>query len=120
MLPLITSHLSNTISVGAAFAVKVTVVPIVALVIGVPAPTDAVPPVTVTLYSTASQTAVTVVLAVTVILSPTAFSTPPTLQALNCLPAGAVKPFAGSVYSPEISVTSAIVPVPPFASKLTV
>ena len=120
MPPLTTSHLSNTLPVGAAPAVRVTVVPIVALVIGVPAPTDAVPPVTVTLYSIAFQTAVTVVLAVTVILSPAAFSTPPTLQALNCLPAGAVKPFAGSVYSPEIPVTSAIVPVPPLAAKDTV
>ena len=120
MPPLTTSHLSNTLPDGAAPAVRVTVVPIVALVIGVPAPTDAVPPVTVTLYSIASQTAVTVVLAVTVILSPAAFSTPPTLQALNCLPSGAVKPFAGSVYSPEIPVTSAIVPVPPLAAKETV
>ena len=120
MPPLTTSHLSNTLPDGAAFAVKVTVVPIVALVIGVPAPKYAVPPVTVTLYSIASQTAVTVVLAVTIILSPAAFSTPPTLQALNCLPAGAVKPFAGRVYSPEISVTSAIVPVPPLAAKDTV
>jgi len=28
-----------------------------------------------------------------------------------------VKPFAGSVYLPEIPVTSAIVPVPPLAAK---
>ena len=45
----------------------------------------------------------------------------PVDQPLNCLPAGAVKPFAGSVYAPAgTPVTSAIVPVPPFALNLTV
>ena len=67
-----------------------------------------------------SQTAVTVVSAVTVIFSWAAFSTPPTLQALNCLPEGAVKVQAGSSYSPETPVASAIVPVPPLAAKDTV
>lgn len=38
----------------------------------------------------------TVVFAFTVMVSPAAFSTPPTLQALNCLPLGAVKPQTGS------------------------
>ena len=43
-----------------------------------------------------------------------------TLQALNCLPAGAVKSQAGRTYSPASPVASAIVPVPPFASNVTV
>ena len=39
---------------------------------------------------------------------------------MNCFPSGAVNPFDGNVYVPDTSVTSAIVPVPPFASNVTV
>ena len=42
-------------------------------------------------------------------------------QPPNCLPAGAVKPLAGSVNAPAGTFsTFSIVPVPPLASKLTV
>ena len=66
-----------------------------------------------------THTAVTVVSAVTVIFSPAAFSSPFTLQHLNCLPDGAVKAHAGRVYSPEVG-TAAMVPLPPPAAKDTV
>ena len=39
---------------------------------------------------------------------------------LNCFPLGAVKPFAGNVYSPVKSVFAVIEPVPPFASNVSV
>ena len=39
---------------------------------------------------------------------------------MNCFPLGAVKPFAGKVYSPVKSVTGAIVPLPPFALNVSV
>ena len=51
MPPLTTSHLSNTLPEGAAFAVRVTVVPSAALLISVPAPIVALPSVTVMSYS---------------------------------------------------------------------
>ena len=114
IFPLSTTHLSNTLPVGSAFAVRVTVVPIVAVA------EEAVPSVTVRVYSMYSQTAFKVVFSVTVMVAPAAFSVPLTLQPLNCLPSGAVKPFAGRVYSPKTPVTSAIVPVPPLAAKVTV
>ena len=41
-------------------------------------------------------------------------------QPLNCFPLGAVKPFAGKVYSPVKSVFGVIEPVPPFASNVNV
>ena len=68
-----------------------------------------------------SQIAYSLVSAETVMLVPV-ITVPLALvaQPLNCLFAGAVKVQAGSVYSPETPVTSAIVPVPPFALKLTV
>ena len=60
MPPLITSHLSNTLPDGAAFAVKVTVVPSAALLISLPAPIVALPSVTVMLYSIALYVTTTV------------------------------------------------------------
>ena len=39
---------------------------------------------------------------------------------MNCFPLGAVKPFAGKVYSPVKSVIGAIVPLPPLASNVSV
>ena len=60
MLPLITSHLSNTLSDGAAFAVRVTAVPSAALLISLPAPIVALPSVTVMLYSIALYVTTTV------------------------------------------------------------
>ena len=53
MLPLTTSHSSNTLPDGAAFAVRVTIVPCAALLISLPAPIVALPSVTVMLYSIA-------------------------------------------------------------------
>ena len=61
--------------------------------------------------------AVTVTSSFTVIAAPAA----PISHWSNTFPPGAVKPLAGKVYSvPFSTVTGAIVPVPPLASKLTV
>ena len=60
MPPLTTSHLSNTLPDGAAFAVRVTAVPSAALLISLPAPFVALPSVTVMLYSIALYVTTTV------------------------------------------------------------
>ena len=39
---------------------------------------------------------------------------------MNCFPLGAVKPFAGNVYSPVKSAIGVIEPVPPLASNVSV
>ena len=60
MPPLTTSHLSNTLPDGTAFAVRVTAVPSAALLISLPAPIVALPSVTVMLYSIALYVTTTV------------------------------------------------------------
>ena len=83
-----------------------------------------VPPFTskVTVYVTtgmSSQIAYTVlfsVISTLVTISPAVVNDQP----LNCFPLGAVKPFAGKVYSPVKSVFGVIEPVPPFASNVNV
>ena len=59
MSPLSTTHLSKTLSAGASFAVRVTVVPSAALLISVPAPIVALPSVTVMSYSVADAAVAT-------------------------------------------------------------
>ena len=83
-----------------------------------------VPPFTsnVTVYVTtgmSSQIAYTVlfsVISTLVTVSPSVVNDHP----LNCFPLGAVNPFDGNVYSPVKSVFGVIVPLPPFASNVSV
>ena len=70
-----------------------------------------------------SQIAYSVTLSDTVIVPPAAVAVPLAVvaQPINLLLSGGINLHAGSVYAPAgTSVTSAIVPVPPLAAKLTV
>ena len=73
----------------------------------------------VTVYIIFSQIAYTVlfsVISTLVTIAPSVVNDHP----LNCFPLGAVKPFAGNVYSPVKSALGVIEPVPPFASNVNV
>ena len=132
-MPTVTDHLSNSLPTGAVNAHSGSAYSLFFLTSTasiVPVPPFALN-VTFTLVSGVGgaalsfQIAVTVMLSLAITLSPGFFSTSTpepttTFHLSNSLPAGAVKPHTGSVYSLSFSTClGAIVPLPPLALNIT-